>query len=118
MPDRDAEQPVVMRSGAQRPIEAVSGRAWATEPRVDRPRVLVGPWVWFSPSSDPFRRADQAVEVGVTDDRFDRPDPGDELGCHHLGTRAVLGLGREYKPRITSVASMLGTVVVIDPSCE
>ena len=85
---------------------------------IDGARIVVGAGVRLVAAEDPLRRGVQAVEIDVREDRVDRPDLAHELGRDHLGTRAVLCLGREHEPRIVREVGVALVIVMIDPRRE
>ncbi len=68
MADDQPEETVIVRARAKGAIEALSRRARAAKPRIDRPRVVVGARVGLDSAADPLGGAHQAVEVGVADE--------------------------------------------------
>ena len=96
----EAEERRVARAGAQRAVEALPDRARGAGARVDGARVVVRAGVGLGAAAQPLGGAAKPVEVGVAHDRVDRADARDDLGRHHLGAGAVLGLRGEDEARV------------------
>ena len=93
-------------------------RSGRTDARVDGARVIVGAGIRLAPAEDPFDGGVQAVEIDVRDQRVDRTGVAHDLGRHHLGARAVLGLGGEHEAGVAGEVDVALVIVMIDPCGE
>ena len=101
--DDEAEERLIARARAERAIDARRrwGRACRCACRSARASSSAAR-VGLDAAAHPFGGAGEAVEVDVADDGVDVAGARDELGRHHLGAGAVLGLRREDEARIAA----------------
>ena len=79
---------------------------------------MVTALIRLAPAQDPLRGAREPVEVIMAEDRVHRADTRHELGCDHLGARAVLGFSGEHEARVMLKVFVKHAVVMIEVERE